>query len=241
MSSCIYHGLVFIPTGTAFPPDILSTFLIDHAEYAHGTESYEEVAEQYVSEATDAEETEQNSIEVPELTEPEETTPITVDFEALRKENGDVVGWLYCEDTPINYPIVQSEDNDYYLRRLLDSTWNIAGTIFMDYRNAPDFSDWNTIIYGHNMNNDSMFGTLQDYKKQAYYEEHPVLYKCHRVSRQKTEKQPHKSERERSGRSLLFSIFHTLCLLFHFCFRESAINSIIRISAAASDNICYPL
>ena len=147
-----------------------------YAEYSHGTESYEELTDQYVSEAADAEETEPESTEIPELTEPEETTPITVDFDALLKENGDVVGWLYCEDTPINYPIVQSKDNDYYLRRLLDGTWNIAGTIFMDYRNASDFSDWNTIIYGHNMNNDSMFGTLQDYKKQAYYEEHPVLY-----------------------------------------------------------------
>ena len=147
-----------------------------YAEYSHGTESYEELTDQYVSEAADAEETEPESTEIPELTEPEETTPITVDFDALLIENGDVVGWLYCEDTPINYPIVQSEDNDYYLRRLLDGTWNIAGTIFMDYRNAPDFSDWNSIIYGHNMNNDSMFGTFQDYKKQEYYEAHPVLY-----------------------------------------------------------------
>lgn len=147
-----------------------------YAEYEHGTKSYEEITEQYISSIADAEGTEPDSTENPNLIEPLETTPITVDFDALLEENSDVVGWLYCEDTPINYPIVQSKDNDYYLRRLLDGTWNIAGTIFMDYRNTSDFSDWNSIIYGHNMNNDSMFGTLQDYKKQEYYEEHPVLY-----------------------------------------------------------------
>ena len=82
-----------------------------------------------------------------------ETAPITVDFERLQEENKDIIAWLYCPDTEINYPVVQSKDNEYYLRRLLDGTWNIAGTLFMDYRNAADCSDLHTIIYGHNMKN----------------------------------------------------------------------------------------
>lgn len=104
------------------------------------------------------------------------TAPIQVDFDALRKTNPDVVAWLYCPDTPINYPVVQASDNDYYLHRRLDGSNNYAGTIFMDFRNSADFSDWNTIIYGHNMRNDSMFGTLTDYKQKRYLEAHPEIY-----------------------------------------------------------------
>lgn len=107
---------------------------------------------------------------------PVETAPITIDFAALLADCPDVVGWLYCPDTPINYPVVQAEDNNFYLRRLLDGTWNNSGSIFMDYRCPSDLSGWNTVVYGHNMKNDAMFGTLQDYKKQAYYDAHPVLY-----------------------------------------------------------------
>lgn len=107
---------------------------------------------------------------------PMETALIEVDFEVLWETNEDVVGWIYCEDTPINFPIVQAEDNDYYLRRLIDGTWNSSGTLFADYRNAADFSDSNTIIYGHNMKNKGMFGTLSNYKEQSYYDEHPIMW-----------------------------------------------------------------
>ena len=58
----------------------------------------------------------------------------------------------------------------------MNGKYNIAGTIFMDYRNNADLSDYNTMIYGHNMKNDTMFGSLAKYKKQEYYEEHPVIY-----------------------------------------------------------------
>ena len=107
---------------------------------------------------------------------PGETAPIAVDFDALWETNQDVVGWLYCEDTPINLPLVQAEDNSYYLHRLLDGTWNSAGTLFVDCRNAGDFSDKNTIIYGHNMKNKEMFGTLSNYREQFYYEAHPIMW-----------------------------------------------------------------
>lgn len=108
-----------------------------------------------------------------------ETAPIKVDFERLQEENKDIIAWLYCPDTEINYPVVQSKDNEYYLRRLLDGTWNIAGTLFMDYRNAADCSDLHTIIYGHNMKNNTMFGSLPKYSKQEYYEEHSVCICSH--------------------------------------------------------------
>ena len=91
--------------------------------------------------------------------------PINVDFTALKQEN-----------TQVNYPVVKSEDNNYYLRRLINGEYNIAGSLFMDYRNNSNLEDNNTIIYGHNMENDTMFGTLQEYKSQEYYDNHKVLY-----------------------------------------------------------------
>ncbi len=143
------------------------------SEYKKGESSYEALTEEYTDKYTfNVVDVEDNLNEEQSI----ETAPITVSFSELLNECRDVVGWLYCEGTEINYPIVQSSDNDYYLRRLLDGTWNIAGSIFLDYRNASDFSDWNSIVYGHNMKNDSMFGSLEKYKNQDYYEEHPVCY-----------------------------------------------------------------
>ena len=99
--------------------------------------------------------------------------PIQVDFDKLLASHRDIVAWIWCADTEISYPVVQSGDNEYYLRRLLDGTYNRSGTIFADYRNSPDFSDWNTLIYGHNMKNATMFGTLPQYREPEYYEAHP--------------------------------------------------------------------
>lgn len=106
----------------------------------------------------------------------DEKAPISVDFAALKAENPDIIAWLYSENTPINYPIVQAEDNQYYLRRLTDGSYNTNGTLFMDFRDAADFSGFNTIIYGHRMRSKAMFGTLPGYLEQDYYSEHPVMY-----------------------------------------------------------------
>lgn len=121
--------------------------------------------------------------ETPELshnkapdTPPPETAPIEVNFEALWQENRDIIAWIYCKDTPIHYPIVQSADNSYYLRPLPNGEYNMNGTIFLDYRCEPDFSGFNSIIHGHHMKSGEMFGMLPKYKEQAYYDEHPVLY-----------------------------------------------------------------
>ncbi len=160
------------------------------SEYRQSEESYEALAQEYIiskveipvgepmtlPQDTDSPMTLTPETDSPKIDEPLETAPITVDFDALLGECPDVVGWIYCPDTPIHYPIVQAGDNNYYLRRLLDGSYNISGSIFMDYRCASDFSDWNSIVYGHNMNNDAMFGTLQNYREQEYYDAHPVLY-----------------------------------------------------------------
>ena len=72
--------------------------------------------------------------------------------------------------------MTQAEDNDYYLRHLYDGTYNKAGCLFADYENKKDFSDRNTIIYGHNMRDGSMFASLNEYKEQSYYDSHPQMY-----------------------------------------------------------------
>lgn len=112
--------------------------------------------------------------EIPAPTEPE-TPQIAVDFAALKQINKDVVGWLYCEDTYIHYPVVQGNDNSRYLRKDLQGNYLISGTLFVDYRNRELGGDKNYIIYGHNMKTDRMFGSLVKYKDQAYYEDHPTL------------------------------------------------------------------
>lgn len=103
-------------------------------------------------------------------------TPIEINFDILKQKNSDIIGWIYMENSKIDFPVVQSKDNEYYLRRLIDGSYNRAGTIFMDYRNSKDLLDGITIIYGHNMKNNTMFSSLLNFKEQSYYDEHKKLY-----------------------------------------------------------------
>ena len=99
-----------------------------------------------------------------------------MDFETLQSQNPDIVGWIYCPDTNINYPIVQGDSNQAYLYRSHTGERNANGSIFLDFRNLRDFSDFNNIIYGHNMGVGEMFGTLKQFADQKFYEEHPVMW-----------------------------------------------------------------
>lgn len=110
------------------------------------------------------------------LPQNEERSPIAVDFDKLLAQNPDVVGWIYSPDTAINYPVVRGSDNDYYLHRFLDGSYNAGGTIFMDCVCQRDFSSDNSILYGHHMNDGSMFASIRDYWREGYYEAHPVIY-----------------------------------------------------------------
>lgn len=102
--------------------------------------------------------------------------PDSIDFEKLKAQNEDVVGWIFSKNGVINYPILQGSDNSYYLNHLLNGKKNINGSIFMDCDAKSDFSGANTIIYGHSMDNGSMFRTLLNYKKKSYYEKYPEMY-----------------------------------------------------------------
>ena len=101
---------------------------------------------------------------------------LVVDFELLKQEYKDITGWIYSPDTQINYPVVKSKDNAEYLKTMPNGKYNASGSIFVDCRNGEFGQDRNYIIYGHNMKNDSMFGSLSEYKKQSFYENHSVIY-----------------------------------------------------------------
>lgn len=126
--------------------------------------------------SADTDTSDETSAEVPQEPVVMEFAPISVNFDLLLQENSDVLGWLYCEGTPINYPVMRSADNADYLHRDLNGKYLYSGSLFVDYRCSAVGTDRNHIIYGHNMKNDTMFGTLDEYKGQAYYDEHPVLY-----------------------------------------------------------------
>ena len=103
------------------------------------------------------------------------TPLIQMDFAPLLEINGDAVGWIYSEGTVIDYPIVQGDDNTFYLDHVFSGDWGFAGTLFMDVDNFADFSDMNTVVYGHHLNNGDMFASLVDYADQEYYDAHPVM------------------------------------------------------------------
>ena len=96
-----------------------------------------------------------------------------VDFDALREINPDVIGWLYYEGTPVDYPVVQGTDNDKYLHTLFDGTWGFFGTLFADCITEAPFRQFNTIVYGHHMKDGSMLATLNKLKDQSWCEDHP--------------------------------------------------------------------
>lgn len=88
------------------------------------------------------------------------------------KENPDTIGWIRVPDTNIDYPIVQGEDNDFYLNHDFYGKENIAGAIYLDFESQGDFVGRNNVLYGHNMKNGSMFKDVNRYKDEAYFKEH---------------------------------------------------------------------
>ena len=96
----------------------------------------------------------------------------TRSFTELKAINKDVIGWLSVYGTNIDYPLVQAEDNETYVNTSVTGEQMLSGSIFLDYRNQPDFSDFNSIIYGHHMSNQVMFGEIGDFQDELYFKEH---------------------------------------------------------------------
>lgn len=109
----------------------------------------------------------------------EDDTPFVWDYDSLLKVNSEAVGWIYCKGV-LSYPIVQSFDsngNSKYLYNLIDGTPNDCGTLFVDTNQPEGLKGVYAIVYGHNMNDGSMFGMLQRYNRSdnSYYKEHPTM------------------------------------------------------------------
>lgn len=101
---------------------------------------------------------------------------LDMDLEALRAVNPDVLGWIYIPDTEISYPLLKAKDNEEYLYQTWDGKYSKYGSIFLECRNSQDLDDFNTLIYGHNMLTQDMFGTLLNYQSQSHWEAHPSVY-----------------------------------------------------------------
>lgn len=102
--------------------------------------------------------------------------PIEVDFEALQELNPEVIGWLYCADTRIDFPVCRADDNKYYISHNYARKNSSYGAIFADCLNQADWSDSNIILYGHHLTDGSMFATLDKWLKQPFFDEHPVMW-----------------------------------------------------------------
>ena len=131
---------------------------------------YEELQE----EVTDEPDVEPKKAE--EMTEPEETEAesleIPIDFDQLQQENPDIYAWITVPGTDVDYPIVQKEgDNGYYLNHNINGDKDTAGAIYTEDYNHKDFEDPNTVIYGHNMKNGTMFRTLHNYEDRSFFDE----------------------------------------------------------------------
>lgn len=97
---------------------------------------------------------------------------IPVNFNDLKRKNSDIYAWIKIPNSNIDYPILRNEEEDYYLTHSEDKKESVYGAIYTQNYNCDDFSDSNTVIYGHNMKNGTMFGGLKKYREEAYFANH---------------------------------------------------------------------
>ena len=143
-------------------------------EYKAGTDEYDDLQQYVISEVPEIADTEEGELEDTE--EGAEEPPLQhVSFDELKAINENIIAWIEIPDTQISYPIMQGSDNAYYLNHTFRDQVNGAGSIFMETLNASDFTDYHTILYGHNMKNGSMFGSLSEYKSPTYLVAHPYI------------------------------------------------------------------
>ena len=102
--------------------------------------------------------------------------PIGIDLAYWQSQNSNIRGYLYSPGTIINYPVIQGSNNEYYLDHDIYGNPDINGCIMLEYLNASDFSDNNSIIYGHHMKNGSMLASIDRYKNASFYPDHAYMY-----------------------------------------------------------------
>lgn len=148
--SVVYMGVYFWKTGTA-------------------KSSYEDLREEVTTEIGQA--------EVVEEPEEKETVEIPVDFAGLKEKNEDIYAWITIPGTKVDYPVLQkAEDDSYYLNHTVEGVEGLPGSIYTESIHGQDFSESNTVIYGHNMKDDTMFGSLHDFEKADFFREYREVF-----------------------------------------------------------------
>lgn len=161
-----------------------------YADYSKDRQRYEDLRENVifawteeedisVEEETAVSKTDTEKRPGREVESAKEAAPLAVDWEKLKEINADIIGWVYFTGLPqISYPILQAEDNSYYVNRTYDlsSDSSKAGSIFMDYRMNEDFSSPYSVIYGHNVRDGSMLSDLALLKDQELYDREPYFW-----------------------------------------------------------------
>ena len=116
-----------------------------------------------------------NTIEIEETQVTPQKTERMLQVEKLQEQNSDIVGWIEVEGTNINYPVLQGEDNSYYMNHNYKKEENTYGSIFLDKDYDWSIPSSNLLLYGHNLQNGELFHDILNYKDKSYYEEHPVI------------------------------------------------------------------
>ena len=144
----------------------------DHEQEAALEEQQEVLRQDYVSDTKD-----EDQEEAMQITE-NEKAELPIDFQGLWEINPEIYAWIRIPDTNIDYPILQhaDEDQSYYLTRDIYGENQQAGSIYTEYYNSKDFQDPNTVLYGHNMKNGSMFHNVRYFAEKEYFDEHEELY-----------------------------------------------------------------
>lgn len=151
-----------------------------YIEEKNAGKEYEKLQQEVVKE-------EPKPVEEPEP-EPEPTVEIPIDFAALQQQNPDVYAWIQVPGTEVDYPILQSSnDNTYYLNHTIDGEEKKEGAIFTENYNTKTFEDPNTVIYGHDMKNGSMFQSIHKYMDRSFFDNNRdiVIYMPNQIFRYK--------------------------------------------------------
>jgi len=141
-------------------------------QYGRSTVDYDNLAQ---LKEKDEEKSKENGYKITIVNENKEMPPILAKYETLYNKNKKLIGWLKIADTNIDYPVMQTSNNEYYLDHNYDQEYDKNGSLFLDKDCNAAFPNTNMIIYGHHMKSGKMFGNLNYYAKESYYKEHPRI------------------------------------------------------------------
>ena len=158
-------------TAATLPPEVTSPSSPSSTAQTDASANTQSSTPSEVQETTEAATSAQTTAALPKELWP----TFSVNWDALFSRNSDVIGWIWMYDSVISYPVLLGEDNNEYLYATLDGEYAKFGSIFADYRSSPDFSDRNTVIYGHNGGYGVKFGGLMNYQLKSHWDNHRYI------------------------------------------------------------------